>query len=74
MPLSQSSFKILVPRGNRGIGSQQGSKLHVPNPRLVVENNQVEVVSPPAAGVPHEPASVGQSCVELGGGVVAVRT
>ena len=60
--------------GDRGIGPQHVTKLQWPNPLLAAEDDQVEVMSASALGVPHQPASVWQGSVKLGGGLVAVRT
>jgi hypothetical protein len=73
MLLGKLLFEALVACGDRRIGSQGVPKLQPAKPRFAAEDDQVEVMSPPAQGVPHQPAPVRQGGVKLGGSLVAVR-
>ena len=72
--LRKFSFETLIACSDSRIGPQQVTELQSPNPLLAVEGDKVKMMSPSAEGVPHEPASVRQRSVELGGSLVAVRT
>jgi hypothetical protein len=67
------SLQPLIARGNRRVGTQRVTKLQMLNPRLAAEDDKVEVMSPSAQGLTHQPAPVWQGGVKLGGGLVAAR-
>ena len=59
MLLGKPSLELLVACGDGCVGSQQVTELHPLNPPLAAEDDKVEMMSPLAEGVPHQPAAVG---------------